>query len=154
MSSTQGAFNGGGDNYVYGRRIGRGGGRWSAFEIAAMVLGFIVFWPIGLAILGYKLWQSKMGGPDMQTVAQRGWSQARSAWTGATPGPQSWGFGSSGNSAFDAWKQAELARLEEERRRLEESHREFAEFMENVRRAKDREEFERFMQERRNRQGA
>ena len=40
---------------------------------------------------------------------------------------------------------AELARLEEERRKLEEAHREFAEFVENVRRAKDREEFERFM---------
>jgi hypothetical protein len=153
MSGTQGAFGGGDNGYVNGRRVYRSYGRWGAFEIAAMVLGFIVFWPIGLAILGYKLWQSKMGGPDIQTVAQRGWTQARSAWAGATPGPQSWNFGSSGNSAFDAWKQTELARLEEERRRLEESHREFAEFMENVRRAKDREEFEHFMNARRNRTG-
>ena len=40
-----------------------GGSRWSAFEIIAMVLGFIVFWPIGLAILGYKLLQRRYGGP-------------------------------------------------------------------------------------------
>jgi hypothetical protein len=55
-----------------------------------------------------------------------------------------------GNRAFDEWKTAELARLEEERRKLDDAHREFAEFVENVRRAKDREEFERFMNERRN----
>lgn len=74
-------------------------------------------------------------------------------------GPWTWGhrsgFGpaSSGNLAFDEWKKAELARLEEERRKLQDAHNEFAAFVENIRRAKDREEFERFMNERRNRQG-
>ena len=43
-----------------------GGSHWSAFEIIAMVLGFIVFWPIGLAILGYKFWQRRYGGPDAE----------------------------------------------------------------------------------------
>ncbi len=65
-----------------------------------------------------------------------------------------WGRGyssPSGNRAFDEWREAELARLEEERRKLEDAHREFAEFVENIRKAKDREEFERFMNERRNR---
>ena len=58
----------------------------------------------------------------------------------------------SGNTAFDEWREAELARLEEERRKLEAAHREFAEYLDNVRKAKDREEFQRFMNERRNRQ--
>ncbi len=156
MSSTQGAYDGGGNNFSYGRRSGR----WTGFEIAAMVLGFIVFWPIGLGILGYKLWQSKFGGPDVQTVAERGWSRARSAFTSSASGSKSWScgpswnYGGSGNSAFDAWKQAEMTRLEEERRKLENAHREFAEFVENVRKSKDREEFERFMNERRNRPSA
>ena len=68
-----------------------------------------------------------------------------------------WGRGyssPSGNRAFDEWREAELARLEEERRKLEDAHREFAEFVENIRKAKDREEFERFMNERRNRPAA
>ena len=43
------------------------------------------------------------------------------------------------------------ARLEQERQKLENAHREFAEFLDNVRKSKDREEFERFMNERRNR---
>ena len=54
-----------------------GGSRWSAFEIIAMVLGFIVFWPIGLAILGYKFWQRRYGGPDLQTLATSKWQDAR-----------------------------------------------------------------------------
>ena len=51
----------------------RGGSRWTPFEIVAMVLGFIVFWPIGLAVLGYKFWQGRNGGPDLQTLATNKW---------------------------------------------------------------------------------
>jgi hypothetical protein len=154
MSSTQGAFGNGRDPFVYGRRVCRTGGRWTAFEIAAIVIGFIVFWPIGLGLLGYKLWHNKVGGPDLQTVAERGWAKVRGAWSAAPSSNSRPWYGSSGNSAFDSWRQAELARLEEERRKLEEAHREFAEFVENVRRAKDREEFERFMNERKARPNA
>ena len=164
MSTAQGTF--GGSNgardfgpgewaSVTGRRRGCGASRWTAFEIMAMVLGFIVFWPIGLAILGYKFWQRKNGGDDLQTFATSKWREARGAMAGAP-----WAQGgpwagsrftgaTSGNAAFDEWKAAELARLEQERRKLEEAHREFAEYMDNVRKAKDREEFDRFMNERR-----
>jgi hypothetical protein len=140
-----------------GARWRRGGSRWTAFEIIAMVLGFIVFWPIGLAILGYKLWQSRFGGPDLQTLASNRWQDARAMMASNT----SWGCGgamrranrfyasSTGNAAFDDWRTAELVRLDEERRRLDDAQREFAEYVDAIRRAKDREEFERFMAERR-----
>jgi len=175
MSTAQGTVGGSDGAREFGPRDwsnatwrGRcGASRWTAFEIVAMVLGFIVFWPIGLAILGFKMWQRKSGyGGDLQTVAAEKWQEARSAmargpWAGS-PAAGSWtsanwgarrGFGSpsTGNSAFDDWKASELARLEEERRKLQDAHNEFAAFVENVRRAKDREEFERFMSERRNR---
>ncbi len=158
MSNAQNAFGGGSgpEDWTYGHGAFAGRrclGRWTAFEGIAVVLGLIVFWPIGLALIGYKLWQARMGGPDLHTLANQGWAKAREAWTGGASSYRAWAP-SSGNSAFDAWKGAELARLEEERRRLEQAHREFAEFMETVRRAKDREEFERFMAERRSRQGA
>jgi hypothetical protein len=172
MSNTQSAFgSNGGREFAANewanapwRRGACGVSRWSAFEIIAMVLGFVVFWPIGLAILGYKFWQRRNGGPDLQTVAANTWSNARSAMSGgpATSSPRwagwsggSWGRGSyaapTGNRAFDEWKNAEIARLEEERRKLETAHREFSDFLENIRKAKDREEFERFMNERRSR---
>ena len=143
------------------RRSGCGVSNWSMFEIVAMVLGFIVFWPIGLAILGFKIWQRKSGySGDLQTAAQEKWREARGMMNNSvkTSGPWAWGHRSgfapaTGNSAFDDWKRAELARLEEERRKLQDAHNEFAAFLDNIRRAKDREEFERFMNERRNRQG-
>ena len=49
------------------------------------------------------------------------------------PRPWSRGFspGYTGNSAFDQWKSTEIARLEEERRKLEDAHREFADFLDN-----------------------
>ena len=163
MSTVQGAFDGsngaqgfGGRDWANASWRGRGCGasRWSLFEIVAMVLGFIVFWPIGLAILGFKIWQRKSGYQgDLQTVAQDKWREARSAMS-AGPWQGRRGFyaaSSTGNSAFDEWKAAEIARLEEERRKLQEAHREFATFVDNIRRSKDREEFERFMNERRNR---
>ncbi len=62
-----------------------------------------------------------------------------------------WGFTthrSTGNSAFDEWRENELSRLEEERRKLEAAEREFTDYIESLRRAKDREEFERFMRDR------
>jgi len=139
--------------------------RWTPFEVIAMVLGFIVFWPIGLAILGYKIFQRRHGGPDLQTLAANKWQDARTMMaSNAASGPwgATWSCGRAaarranrfyaaptGNAAFDEWRQAELARLDEERRKLDEAQREFAEYVEAIRRAKDREEFERFMAERR-----
>lgn len=66
-------------------------------------------------------------------------------------GPWEFRGRSSGNVAFDEWREAELARLEEERQKLAAAEREFVDFMENLRRAKDREEFDRFMAARHNR---
>ena len=170
MSAAESAFGGSNGGRASGpndwanagwRRRSCGVGRWTGFEVIAMVLGFAVFWPIGLAILGYKLWQRKFGGDDLQTFATAKWNEARAAMSSMQAGrpssPRPWSSGPwgrsspSGNRAFDEWREAELARLEAERRKLEDAHREFAEFVENIRKAKDREEFDRFMNERRNR---
>ena len=162
MSTVQGALHGSNEAQNFGpgdwaagawRGRGCGASRWSPFEIVAMILGFIVFWPIGLAILGFKLWQRKSGYQgDLQSVAQEKWREARGAmWNSNWQGRGGFHAASTGNSAFDEWRAAEIARLEQERRKLQEAHREFSTFVDNIRRAKDREEFERFMNERRNR---
>ena len=57
---------------------------------------------------------------------------------------------STGNVAFDDWRKAELDRMEEERRRLDEMRAEFDSYLRELRRAKDQEEFDRFMRERAN----
>ena len=160
MSTVQGAVGGsngaqgyGAHDWTSGSWGWRSGSRWTLFEVVAMVLGFIVFWPIGLAILGFKIWQRKVGYPgDLQTVAAEKWRTTRSAMRGCDwQARRGFYTNTTGNAAFDDWKAAEMARLEEERRKLQEASREFSDFVENIRRAKDREEFERFMNERRNR---
>ena len=55
---------------------------------------------------------------------------------------------SSGNAAFDDYRAEQLKRLDEERKRLDEEINEFHEYMRNLRMARDREEFDRFMRER------
>ena len=99
----------------------RGKGAW----IAAMVVGFIVFWPIGLALLAYAIWSKRMFNGK---CAHR----ARSAHTA---------FRSSGNTAFDAYKSETLRRLEEEQDAFEQ-------FLDRLRDAKDKVEFDQFMDER------
>lgn len=93
----------------------RGRGAW----IAAMVLGFILFWPVGLAFVLYMTMSGK-------------WSMGRTRRATKTYGP------TSGNTAFDAYKDATLRRLEEESRA-------FDEFLNRLREAKDKAEFDEFM---------
>ena len=113
--------------------------------IALMVLGFIAWWPIGLAILGFLLWSRRMGCGHRGSWGgwrRERWGRARGQWH---PGMQGRGGGSSGNGAFDAYRHETLRRLEDEQR-------EFTEYLENLRQAKDKAEFDQFMSERRNRQ--
>ena len=160
-------------NGCCGARSVRQGHIWRPFELLAMVLGFIFFWPIGLAVIGFKIWQRRSDYPgDLSSFVQErmenlrnacgGWRNANwnsSAWETPEAPRQSRGgwspFGGmrpTGNRAFDEWRDSELARLEEERRKLEEAEREFALHIEELRRARDREEFERFMKARHNNQ--
>lgn len=97
--------------------------------IAIMVLSFILFWPAGLAVLFYLVWSGKM-----QTwKKEHGFGCSSSSFRR---------HGSTGNSAFDAYRDETLKRMEEERKA-------FGEFMEKLRRAKDQQEFDQFMAERR-----
>ena len=102
----------------------RGRGAW----IAAMVLGFILFWPVGLALLAYMIWGKRMFGRNKTCVARTN----RHAWAM---------HASSGNAAFDAYKNETLKRLEDEQAA-------FAEFLRRLREAKDKAEFDQFMDDR------
>ena len=111
--------------------------------IAVMVLGFIAFWPIGLAILAYLIWSGRMG---CSKQGRRGRWHRHGAESGCT-GPHAWFGGrqrrqsSSGNSAFDEYREETLRRLEEEQKG-------FVDFLDNLRRAKDKAEFDQYMADR------
>jgi hypothetical protein len=107
--------------------------------IALMILGFFVWWPLGLATLAFIVGSGRMTfskGGDM-TPWYRSADQMRSAGTWWQPSPRP-----SGNRAFDEYRQETLRRLEKEQR-------EFQEFLVRLRMAKDKEEFDQFMAERR-----
>ena len=121
--------------------------------IALTVVSFILCWPIGLLLLGYLIgsgrmacWGHHRGGERwqrrMEQMQQR--MQERAAqWCG--PRAAAWSAGpSSGNWAFDEYRAETLRRLEEEQRQ-------FTEYLERLRRAKDKAEFDQFMAEMRGR---
>ncbi|MBU1176260.1 MAG: DUF2852 domain-containing protein [Alphaproteobacteria bacterium] len=119
--------------------------QWSPVTIALMVLGFIIFWPLGLAMLAYILWGEYFGGSSEKAERwiskQKDWARDRRY--------RHRGYQASGNAAFDDYRSEQLKRLEEERKRLDEDMREFQDYMHNLRKARDREEFDRFMRDRR-----
>lgn len=120
-------------------------GRWTGLNIVLMIIGFAVFWPLGLAMLAWILWGDQIG-----AKAEEMRDQFRSFGERATNFGESRGFGfqgRTGNAAFDEYRTQELKRLDEERRKLEAMRAEFESFVAELRRVKDQEEFDRFMRE-------
>lgn len=100
----------------------RGKGAW----IAAMVLGFIFFWPVGLALLAYMIWSKRMFSSSSRRMSHSPSFAMRRP---------------TGNAAFDAYKADTLRRLQEEQDSFES-------FLDRLRAAKDKSEFDAFMDER------
>jgi len=98
-------------------------GKWA--WIGAMILGFVLFWPLGLALLVYMIWSKNMfkSGCSSHRMNRRH------------------NFRSSGNTAFDSYKADTLRRLEEEQSA-------FQDFLNRLREAKDKAEFDQFMDDR------
>ena len=123
--------------------------------IALVVVGFIVFWPMGLALLVYLIWSGRMfcgrhgryghwyNPEERDARAANGAPVARNGARGsaAIAGARQ---SASGNVAFDEYREETLRKLDEEQR-------EFRDYLDRLRSAKDRAEFDQFMNERRNR---
>jgi hypothetical protein len=110
-----------------------------------MIVGFAVFRPLGLAMLAWIIWGDEIGRKAEDLKGQfRSYSERATSFRA---GP----FRDTGNVAFDEWRERELKRIEEERRKLDEMRGEFESFLKELRRVKDQEEFDRFMREFRNR---
>ena len=97
--------------------------------IVAMILGFVFFWPVGLALLAYMIWSKRMFNGCSSTRRRNRHMDAHR------------GMPSTGNVAFDTYKAETLSRLESEQAAFES-------FLERLREAKDKSEFDDFMDER------
>jgi len=93
--------------------------------IILMVVGFVFWWPLGLLVLALILWSGSMGRQNGQWIARL------KEFAGFR-------FKSSGNDAFEQHRKTTLNKLEEE-------EKEFREFVDKVRFAKDKDSFEEFM---------
>ena len=130
-----------------------------SLEIGAIVVSFIYVWPVAVAYVAWKI----AGYPAldrMREFARSGsWSfgssDGQSRFARAFDAAKESGVyrSTSGNWAFEEYRRAELDRLEARRRALQEESRAFAEFVEELKRAKDREQFDAFMAKRRSEGG-
>ncbi|GAB0117807.1 DUF2852 domain-containing protein [Acidisoma sp. 7E03] len=117
--------------------------------IAGTILGFVFWWPLGIVLLCLAIWNRRLGrvlfsqGPaGPRAFGCAGWA---GPWSGGRGRMGGFGGGagrSSGNQAFDEYKAETLRRLEDEQA-------EFASFLDRLRFAKDKAEFDQFMAERR-----
>jgi hypothetical protein len=117
--------------------------------LALTILGFIFWWPLGLVSLAFLIGSGRMGcwkhgrrgewqGGGMERGMER-MQRAMQRWGGGEPP-------SSGNRAFDEYRTETLRRLEQEQR-------EFLDFLERLRLAKDKAEFDQFLASRRRDEG-
>ena len=138
--------------------------------IVATILGFLFWWPVGLAVLFFTIGSRRMGcwgysrydgsqsggyqagwqgGPPPWVVLKRQWKQQMREWCRGQAGPQTQAQAqpTSGNRAFDEYRAETLRRLEEEQK-------EFGAYLDRLRFAKDKAEFDQFMNELRQRPSA
>ncbi|MGB7204808.1 MAG: DUF2852 domain-containing protein, partial [Anderseniella sp.] len=119
------------EGFTHMTTITRRKSRWTPLGVAAVVLGFVTWWPIGLAVVAYIMW-----GGSVDELASDAVDQIKASFKSTNTMRSG-----SGNAAFDDYRKETLRRLEEEQA-------EFNGFMSKLREARDREEFERFMADR------
>jgi hypothetical protein len=120
--------------------------------IALTILGFMIWWPVGLAVLAFAMGSGRMGcgyhgGHGRWERKMARMQDKMDRFCGRMTGRDG-GFSfdapSSGNRAFDEYRSETIRRLEDEQR-------EFHDFLDRLRMAKDKAEFDQFMAERRDR---
>ena len=114
---------------------------WTPVTIAMMIIGFMIFWPLGLAMIAYIVWGDRLDQfkSDVNSATDRASCMfSRKNHSFRT-------HQRTGNVAFDDWREAELKRLHEERMKLDAMRAEFDDYARELRRAKDEAEFNAFM---------
>ncbi len=115
-------------------------GNWSGFNIAAMVLGFVFFWPLGLFILYWII--SGRNVKELPQGIRNQWSRMTGSWR-VNDGHG--GNNRTGNIIFNEFQQTQYDRVREIKEEIKERARRFGEFRSNAKRRADEEEFNRFM---------
>ena len=128
--------------------------RWKPVDIVVLVIAFAVWWPLGLGVLGWKLWNDRQPvpvdlGARLQVMAGQLQAALDSLWAGlsqpaaAPAAPDT----PTGNAAFDAHVREERARIASDQRRLDEEIAAFRAYIASPQ-SGDREVYDRFRTDR------
>jgi len=107
-------------------------GQWTGLNVAAMVVGFVFFWPVGLVVLYWIL-----KGRDVRDLP----AAIRSKWVEMRGGR----YAGSDNVIFNEYQQTQHDRIREIQDEIQGRAKRFAEFRMQARRRADEDEFSRFM---------
>lgn len=110
-------------------------GHWSGFNIAAMVLSFVFFWPIGLVVLFWIL--SGRDAQELPGFIKAKWQELRAGTEGFSD--------RSGNVVFNDFQQTQYDRINEIKHEIKMRADRFKEFKGDAQRRADQDEFNRFM---------
>ena len=109
--------------------------RWSGVNIAAMVVGFVFFWPVGLVVLFWI-----MSGRQVQELP----GAIREQWGHFFGGSKTPAEGIY-NRVFNDYQQTQYDRIREIKEEIRHRAQRFTNFRADAQRRVDQEEFDRFM---------
>ena len=136
MTSSTSTMNDNGSQYKKGGCCGFGSkANWSGINIAAMVIGFVLFWPIGLFLLYWIMTGRDV--MDLRADLSHKWQQFKGGSSAKTAGTD--------NEIFNEYQQTQHDRIREIKEEIKNRASRFAEFRSAAKRRADEEEFRRFM---------
>ncbi len=115
-------------------------GNWSGINIAAMVIGFVIFWPLGLLILYWNIKGRNV--KDLPRAVQQKWSaMVNGSWSPSKSNDSTNGE----NTVFDEFQQTQYDRIVEIKDEIKNRARSFRDFRSDAKRNEDEAEFQEFM---------
>lgn len=109
---------------------------WSPLNTAAMVFGFIFFWPVGLVILYWNITGRDVR--DLPAATKEKWEMLRRKKSGNESSE-------SDNSLFNEFQQTQYDRIREIKEEIKDRSNRFNEYRADAKRRADEEEFNNFM---------
>ncbi len=124
-------------NHSNWARCGSSKANWHPVNIAATVVSFVVFWPIGLLVLFWVL--SGRDALELPGVIKDKWQQLRGQFGGFND--------SSDNTVFNAFQQTQYDRINEIKDEIKARSERFKAFRADAKRRADEAEFNEFIKQ-------
>ena len=126
--------------YRHSRKSSCMRGNWSGMNIAVMVIGCVLFWPVGLLLLYWNI--SGRNVQDLPRAIQEKWSEMFNGSFCRTRGHKD---SKDENSVFDEFQQTQYDRITELKEEIKNRARSFRNFRFDAKRRADESEFKEFM---------